>query len=212
VLHWAAISDRATTCEYLIDHGADPNAVTRTLLATPLQWAALQGLPDIVHLLIQRGANPRLLDAQGYSSFHAAAHSSSYWCLLLLLALCQPSVSPDERDRKGRTALHWAAHQRDEVSMRVLLRYGADPNATDSDGRTPLHWAAVGGNKGCIAQLLAAGAELWTRDRERRTAQDVADEFQNRDVWDGALVEMGLKDDGTEVRRPLSEVRPVLSV
>ncbi|KAI9435754.1 ankyrin repeat-containing domain protein [Lactarius indigo] len=202
-LHWAAISGRAGTCEYLIDHGADVNAVTHTLLATPLQWAALQGLPDIVHLLIQRGADPRLPDAQGYSSLHAATHSSSYWCLLLLL--CQPGAYPDERDRKGRTALHWAARRRDEVSMRVLLRCGADPNATDCDGRTPLHWAAVGGNGGCFGQLFAAGAELRTRDRERRTAQDVADEFQNRDVWDEALAEMGLRDDGTKIRRPLSE-------
>src|SRR6266702_5704488 len=145
-LHWAAISGKAETCEYLIDHGADVNAVTRTLLATPLQWSALQGLPDVVHLIIQRGADPRLLDAQGYSFLHAATHSSSYWCLLLVL--CQPGVSPDERDRKGRTALHWAARQRDEVSMCVLLQCGAEPNAVDRDGRTPLHWAAVGGNGG----------------------------------------------------------------
>src|SRR6266702_4214351 len=148
-LHWAAISGKAETCEYLIDHGADVNAVTRTLLATPLQWSALQGLPDVVHLLIQRGADPRLLDAQGYSFLHAATHSSSYWCLLLVL--CQPGVSPDERDRKGRTALHWDARQRDEVLMRVLLRCGAEPNAVDRDGRTPLHWAAVGGNGGASA-------------------------------------------------------------
>ncbi|KAI9448985.1 ankyrin repeat-containing domain protein [Lactarius psammicola] len=202
-LHWAAISGKAETCEYLIEHGADVNAVTRTLLATSLQWAALQGLPVVVHLLIQRGADLRLLDVQGYSCLHAATHSSSYWCLLLVLS--PPGVSPDERDAKGRTALHWAARQRDEVSTRVLLRYGADPNAVDRDGRTPLHWAAVGGNGGCVGQLLAAGAQLRTRDRERRTARDVADEFRNRDAWNEALAEMGFGDDGTKVRRPLSE-------
>ncbi|KAH9034541.1 ankyrin repeat-containing domain protein [Lactarius hengduanensis] len=202
-LHWAAISGKAETCEYLTDHGAEVNAVTRTLLASPLQWAALQGLPDIVHLLIRHGADPRLPDAQGYSSLHAAMHSSSYWCLLLLL--CQPEVSPDERDRKGRTALHWAARQRDEVSTRVLLRCGADPNAVDRDGRTPLHWAAVGGSGGCIGQLLATGAQLRTRDGEQRTARDVADEFRNRDAWDEALAELGLSNDGMKVRRPLSD-------
>ncbi|KAH8988351.1 ankyrin repeat-containing domain protein [Lactarius akahatsu] len=136
-LHWAAISGQAETCEYLIDHGAELNAVTRTLLASPLQWAALQGLPDIVHLLIRHGADPRLLDAQGYSSLHAAVHSSSYWCLLLLL--CQPEVSPDERDRKGRTALHWAARQRDEVSTR-LVAAGAQLRTRDGEQRTARDW------------------------------------------------------------------------
>jgi len=127
--------------------------------------------------------------------------------VLLVLVLCQPGVAPDERDRKGRTALHWAAYLRDELLMRVLLRFGADPNATDSDGRTPLHWAAVGGYAGCIAQLLEAGAQLRTRDREDCTPRDVVEEFGNRDVWEEALAEAGFSDDGTKVRRPLSEVR-----
>lgn len=202
-LHWAAISDRAETCEYLLEHGANVNATTRTLHATALHWAALQGLPTIVHLLLQHGADARLLDAQGYSSLHAAAHSSSFWCVLLVL--CKAGVSPDERDRKGRTALHWAARQQDEVSMRVLLRCGADVNAVDIDGRTALHWAVVGGNERCVVLLLEAGAEQGTRDGERRTARDVADEFRTRDMWDAAFAEVGLCEDGTKVRRPLSE-------
>ena len=179
-LHWAAISGQAETCEYLIEQGADVNAITRTLHATPLQWTALQGLPDIMHLLLQHGADARILDAQGYSNLHAATHSSSFWCVLLML--CQPRVSPDSRDHKGHTALHWAARQRDEVSMRVLLRYGADPNAVDCDGRTALHWAAVGGNGRCVRLLLLKGADIRMRDAERRTARDVADEFRTRDA------------------------------
>ena len=55
--------------------------------------------------------------------------------------------------------------------------------------------------------LLTEGADIRMRDAERRTARDVADEFQTRDAWDGALVDMGLKEDGTEVRRPLNDVR-----
>ena len=92
--------------------------------------------------------------------------------------------------------------------MHVLLRCGADPNAVDCDGHTALHWAAVGGNGRCISLLLMKGADICTRDAERWMAQDVADEFRTRDAWDGALVEMGLRDDGTKVPRPLSEVRP----
>jgi hypothetical protein len=91
--------------------------------------------------------------------------------------------------------------------MRVLLRCGADVNAVDIDGRTALHWAVVGGNERCVVLLLEAGAEQGTRDGERRTARDVADEFRTRDMWDAAFAEVGLCEDGTKVRRPLSEVR-----
>ena len=97
--------------------------------------------------------------------------------------------------------------------MRVLLRCGADVDAVDDEGRTALHWAVVGGNERCVGVLLAAGAELRTRDAESRTARDVADEFRTRDAWDGALEYVGLREDGTKVRRPLSEVRtPVLAL
>ena len=91
--------------------------------------------------------------------------------------------------------------------MRVLLRCGADVDAVDDEGRTALHWAVVGGNERCVGLLFAAGAQIGTRDGESRTARDVADEFRTRDVWDGALEEVGLREDGTKVRRPLSEVR-----
>ncbi|KAH9175790.1 ankyrin repeat-containing domain protein, partial [Lactarius sanguifluus] len=161
--------------------------------------AARQGKTECIHLLIHRGADPRRPDAQGYSSRHALV------ALLVPASLALPARGVPERDRKGRTALHWAARQHDEVSTRVLLRCGADPNAVDRDGRTPLHWAAVGGSGGCIGQLLAAGAQVRTRDGEQRTARDVADEFRNRDAWDEALAEMGLSNNGTKVRRPLSE-------
>ncbi|KAH9001840.1 ankyrin repeat-containing domain protein [Lactarius hatsudake] len=136
--------------------------MTRTDIAYHL-YARL-GKTECIHLLIHRGADPM------YKATGAVTHSPSYWCLLLLLS--QPEVSPGERDRKGRTALHWAARQRDKVSTRVLLRCGADPNAVDRDGRTPLHRAAVGGSGGCIGQLVAAGAQLRTRDGEQRTPRD----------------------------------------
>jgi ankyrin repeat protein len=77
-LHWTAVSGKAEMCTYLIDQGAKVNAVSRSKLATPLQWAACQGPVDI----IQCGANPRLVDAQGFTCFHFITHSSSYWSLL----------------------------------------------------------------------------------------------------------------------------------
>ena len=39
-LHWAAISNHVVVARFLIDAGADVNAVGSDLMATPLHWAA----------------------------------------------------------------------------------------------------------------------------------------------------------------------------
>jgi palmitoyltransferase ZDHHC13/17 len=209
-LHLAAIADRFPVCAYLIEKGAEVNALGGNLPATPLQWAARKGLIDIMDLLIQHGANPRLVDSQDFSCAHSVTHSSDYWALLYIL--CQPDIAVDERDNMGLTPLHWAAQQGDAVSIKVLLKFGANPNLVDRNGLTALHWAASGGNKSCISQLLEAGADVRAMNRDHRKAQEMADRYNNRVEWNAAVKEAGLKADGTRVRRPLSEVcgRPEL--
>ena len=39
-LHWAAINAHVAACRWLVDHGADVDAIGGELKATPLQWAA----------------------------------------------------------------------------------------------------------------------------------------------------------------------------
>ena len=203
-LHWAAGFGKADTCRYLLDQGSEVNAVGGKHLATPLQWAARQGLVDIIHLLIQRGANPRLVDAQGFTCLHSVTHSSSFWSLLYIV--CQPDIIINERDHREHTALHWAVYQGDPISTQILLNFGADPNAVDRDGFTSLHWAAFNGNESCIVQLLKGGADIRTKTRDLRSAKEFAFEHHNIDTWNKVVAELGFKEDGTRVRRPLSEV------
>lgn len=39
-LHWAAINGQMAACRYILDQGAEVDAVGGDLVATPLQWAA----------------------------------------------------------------------------------------------------------------------------------------------------------------------------
>lgn len=39
-LHWASINGQMAACRYLLDQGAEVDAVGGDLEATPLQWAA----------------------------------------------------------------------------------------------------------------------------------------------------------------------------
>lgn len=63
----------------------------------------------------------------------------------LMKALLASGLSPDTRDKYGRTALHAAALLGQLDLVRFLLLKGADVNARDQDGRTPLMVSASAG-------------------------------------------------------------------
>ena len=56
--------------------------------------------------------------------------------------LIKDGADPNETDEKGRTALHWAIANNDDLALlRVLLEAGADLDAQDAWRETPLHLA-----------------------------------------------------------------------
>jgi len=202
-LHWAAINAQVPTCRYLLEQGAEVDALGGDLIATPMQWAARNGYLYVIQLLVAHGADPNTKDTQGYNTLHLVTHSSSIMPLLYLLH--QP-ISVDERDSAGHTALMWAAYQGDALSVEILLKHGANPNTRDDSGLTPLHWAVVRGNKVCILRLLEMSAEIHAKDNEGRTARDMAVELKSLGAWKRALEEGGFTEDGSKRKKPLSEV------
>lgn len=168
-LHWAAINAQIATCKYLLEQGAEVDALGGDLMATPMQWAARYGLAlflkgfalpphhmlitvllsrngyiYVIHLLISHNADPTITDSQGFNTLHLVTHSSSVMALLYLLH--QP-IAVDSVDAVGHTSLMWAAYQGDAVSVELLLKHGASVSLRDEAGLTPLHWAVVRGNK-----------------------------------------------------------------
>lgn len=69
-----------------------------------------------------------------------------------------------DRDRLGRTAVHYAAADGDAQGLKVLLAGGADPEAADAAGWTPLHFAAQAQAPSAIEVLLAMGASVGAVD------------------------------------------------
>jgi len=70
----------------------------------------------------------------------------------------------DERDRQGRTALHWAATAGSAEAARLLLERGADVDARSGPSMTPLHWAAAKGRAELADLLLRHGADPRARN------------------------------------------------
>ncbi|KAJ3474072.1 hypothetical protein NLI96_g12663 [Meripilus lineatus] len=201
-LHWAAINAQVAACRYLLEQGAEVDALGGDLVATPMQWAARNGYLYVIQLLIAHNADPTIADAQGYNTLHLVTHSSSVMPLLYLLH--QP-INVDSRDSQGHTSLMWAAYQGDALSVDLLLKHGASPNTKDDAGLTPLHWAVVRGNRVCIRRLIECGADIAAKDGEGRTARDMAVELKSLGAWKRALEEGGLNEEGIRKKKPLSE-------
>lgn len=107
---------------------------------------------------------PTLHDAVGRSASRVA----------ILRALEGSPV--DERDSKGRTALHLCAQKGKGAIARLLLRLGADVNARDSSGLSPLHLAAEADMAGMARLLLESGADPNQVDDGGRTPLQAARE------------------------------------
>ena len=72
----------------------------------------------------------------------------------------------------GRTALMFAALQRRNALVDLLLQRGAKIETQDDEGVTALMWAAFGNNPDAVRALRKAGASLKTKDKYGKTAQD----------------------------------------
>lgn len=129
--------------------------------ATPLHWAAENGLLGIATRLIENGALVDAPDQFGRTPLHYAVRSSAM-VELLLTAGADVNVT----DMFARTPLHEAL--RYPASVRVLLEGGADITAEDFIGNTPLErtlrYGTGSRNLAVIELLLAAGAGA-PRDR-----------------------------------------------
>ncbi|WVQ64390.1 uncharacterized protein L199_002556 [Kwoniella botswanensis] len=208
-LHWAAINAHMGTCRFLLDNGAEVDAVGGELKATPLQWAARNGHLYVVHLLLVHGADPNIMDSQGFNTLHLITHSSAVMPLLYMLH--QP-VAIDEKDSDGHTALMWAAYQGDAISVQLLLRHGASVHLQDNAGMTPLHWAAVKGNKASIKHLLEAGANLEIREESGKTPRDMAEELKGLIPFEKGLEEAGYNSLGMKRYGKLSDRNTTLAI
>ena len=56
LLHWAAINNRCEIAKYLINHGADVNAVGGILQEIPLAWAVRKSFVHMCYILLQAGS------------------------------------------------------------------------------------------------------------------------------------------------------------
>jgi ankyrin repeat protein len=157
--------DHLEIIRILLEKGANPNArirentLTRTIFT--MQWffedgatafvrAAQSSDTELMKLLLQHGADPKIATANGDSALTAAAGIG--WV-------------------EGVT--YERSREENVEAVRMLLDLGLDPNHANGEGRTPLMGAALKGRNAVIQLLVDRGARLDIRDRGSRDTERV---------------------------------------
>jgi ankyrin repeat protein len=162
-------SDKSTSLDVVkaaLAHGANPNLALRESApgrgsldvpdrylgngATPFLRAAKTGDAPVMRLLLEKGA-----DAKAVTKDHTTA-----MILAAGLSWVMGITNVDEKD-----ALE---------AIKICIEQGVDVNAANDKGETALHGAATSGRDQVVAYLVEKGAKLDMKDKEGRTALDVA--------------------------------------
>ena len=185
-LHLAVLKRQRAALETLLALGADAELRDAAQL-TPLDFAALEGHPDLADVLINAGAVLELPAAIALDRHDdverllaqdpAALRPGGKWARVIIRAserasgeivqrLIRHGASVHVRDdpatavdsTHGYTALHAAAFHGNASAARALLAHGADVRAReDKYWGTPAGWAAYAAHAD-VAELILAGA------------------------------------------------------
>lgn len=232
-LHWAAVRGPREAVEMLIRAGAEVNAwcvqmdtplgaaaaagkidIAEALLDAkadvnggkgmpPLALAAKYGQPDMIRLLVKRGAD---LNETRYPLLHWAGKPEA------AKALLAAGAKVDARDAKGATALHLTsgAWTPSAETVKILIEAKADVRARDEKGSTPLHEAIKQRKLDIVTVLLAAGAEVEAKDQRGNTPLSLAEEAGPDFV--ALLKTAGAKEDGRPALQKAVEAKDLKQV
>ena len=156
-LHWATYRDDLETADILVRASANEKAPNR-YGETPLSLACTNGNGAMVVLLLKAGADPNAALPGGETPLMTAARVGSLHAVKALVAHGARIDGKDER--RGQTALMWAAAEGHPDVVEVLIEVGADFRARLASGFTPLLFAVREGRIDVVRVLLKAGADV----------------------------------------------------
>ncbi len=179
---------------FLLSHGANINATNTKNGVNPLHRVAARAKPEIVSLLISRGAAINARDSTGATPLHATIERGFRPQKAIVELLVSNGADVNAVDIVGYTILHklallrigytWAEIRRgsgstfDDFRTSVadtiattdyLISRGAQVNARSVDGLTPLHFAGSTDKGELVSLLIRRGADINAKDKFDRT-------------------------------------------
>ncbi|BES89667.1 Hypothetical protein NTJ_02474 [Nesidiocoris tenuis] len=143
--------------EYLLDQGADVNAVDgkgNTALLNAFRFRGQDHNYRLIRLLLDRGAEVNVKNSQGESPIFIVIASDNNVDLSVLQLLIDHGADVDMTDSSGTTPLMLAVlHDSSEIAQ-LLIRNGADMTKKNQNGDTPLHLALFARKDEVITTML----------------------------------------------------------
>lgn len=190
-------SDLVKVEEYLKDTTIDPNYIDAQG-SSVLHFAASrpQWNEGAVQVLLKLLADPRVDVKIANSDKNTAFH---YFCknftgphvLGPFNRFVERGVDVNAFNTFGETPLHQAVFNRSlkNVIGDLLVKAGADPNLASGAQETPLHYAVRMGREDVVKFLVGAGAKMDIKNKEGKTAFDVATDEGHKELEE-SLVDM----------------------
>ena len=147
---------------------------------TPLLLGARRGHANVVQVLVQRGADMDVPNAQGLTALHFATHRGYKTVVQELLAYGSRVKARDDHDD---IPLHFASAEGHIEIMQMLLKKKSPVNAQTNLGNTPLHLASLKGRTEAVKLLMQHKAEL-LENTDGHTPLKVAQDNGHHDIVD----------------------------
>lgn len=156
-LLWHCVCDmRAEDLQAIIDADTNVNRIYANQGGwTALMMAVAQGFSEGVRLLLEKGADPDVRNANGVTPVLWAVRYNNLECLELLY---EAGANISVKDAEGCNALVVAAKNGSKDVVRFLVDHGVDPKQPDILGRTALQYAQER-KHGEIAIMLRRSAQ-----------------------------------------------------
>jgi len=115
---------------------------------------------EVIHILLEHGANLEARDKDGYTALHMALLSMNVG---LARSLVELGANTTAQNYYGSTPLHLALRNGHLEVAHFLIQHGMDVIAQDMNRMKPLHWASKSGSAE-VTCLLIDGAQATAQD------------------------------------------------
>ncbi|MDA3957517.1 ankyrin repeat domain-containing protein [Oceanispirochaeta sp.] len=133
---------------------------------TPLFHAVLWEKPDVVRVIIDKGADINRKSLIGTTPLHEAVKTGS---LEISGVLLRAGADVNSTDFQGNTPLHEIVYWNSLNLAELLISSGADINRKNLEGRSPFYEAVVNGDFEMCSFLIKKGADKDSRDNSGKT-------------------------------------------